>query len=174
MSIRIAAAALLLPLLVTPVLAQADLTNADRLTAIVIGFTADGTAMVNGNETANVTRDGPGSYSGTVEETGAAFTFTMVETAPCRFDATYASGDALFRLGIDVTRIRSFTFSEQEPQAGYTFFMLALDSDAGAVEVIGPDGARNDAGKGNRIGTSLTLAELNALVADLQAACPPA
>ena len=172
MLFRTAAAVLLL--LATPALAQADLTNADRLTAIIIGFTADGTAMVNGDETANVTRDGPGSYSGTVEETGATFTFTVLEPAPCQFDATYASGDALFRLGIDMAKIRTITFTEEEPQAGYTFFMLRLDGADNAVEAIAPDGSRNDAGKENRIGTSLTLAELDAIVAELQAACPPA
>jgi hypothetical protein len=168
--------ALLLPLLAAPAFAQADaaLTTADRLAAIIIGFTADGTAMVHGNETANVTRNGPGKFSGTVEETGATFTFEVMESAACVFDATYASGDMLIELSFDPTKVTSFAFEEQEAQAGYTFFRLTFEGADDAVVTVASDGTRTSAGKSNRIGSSLTLGELNAAVAELQKACPAA
>ena len=170
----IRAGALLLPLLATPAFAQADLTNADHLAAVVIGFAGGGTAMVHGSETASVTRDGPGKFSGTIEETGNALTFEIVEPTPCQFEATYPSDAGLFRLGIDVPKIKAFVFEQQEAAAGYTFFGLTLEAAEGAVQNIMPDGTRGDAGTTNRIGSSLTLDELNAAAAALQAACPAA
>lgn len=168
--------ALLLSILAVPALAQSDaeLTSADRVAAIIIGFSGDGTAMVHGNETANVTRDGAGKFSGTVEETGAPFSFDVVETTPCVFDATYASGDLRVTLAIDAAKIRQFTFEEREPQAGYTFFNLTLDAADGAVQTVGEDGVRRNAGGRNTIGSSLTLDELNAAATALQQACPAA
>jgi hypothetical protein len=166
----------LLPLfLVMPAAAQTDdLTTIDHLAAVLIGFEGDGTAMVAGGLTANVTREGPGKFAGTVEEVGSPLTFEIVETSPCVFEATYEGEMGLFRLGVDVTKIRSFSFEQGDDQTGYTFFGLILDAPQGTVESIAPDGTRSDAGTRNNIGTSMTLDELNAAAAALQAACPPA
>jgi hypothetical protein len=168
--------ALLLPLLAAPVLAQSDapVTNADLVAALLIGFGADGTAMVEGNLTANVTRDGAGQFSGTIEETGAAFTFAVAESTPCVFDAAYTNGELTYRVTLDTTKVTAFSFAPGEAQAGYAFVTLTLDAVEGAVTAVGPDGVERDGGTSNRIGTSLTLDELNAAAAQLQQACPPA
>jgi hypothetical protein len=159
-----------------PVAAQSDapLASADRVAAVLIGFTADGTAMVEGNLTASVARNGAGSFAASIEETGASVTFEVVETTPCVFDATYTNGDLTYRVRLDTTKVKAYAFEAGDAQAGYATFQLTLDAAEGAVTATGPDGETRDGGNRNTIGTSLTLDELNAHVAALQEACPAA
>jgi hypothetical protein len=169
MPIRLAA--LLLPLLAVPALAADDLTDADRVAAIMIGFTGDGTAMVEGHDTANVTRIGPGRFTATIEETGAPLTFDVLETAPCAYEATYVSGEMTYVVALDFGKVKGATFVEGEGQTGYTLFDLQLDAPAGTVETVRPDGTRRPVSNRTEIGTSLTLAELDAAVAALLKTC---
>jgi hypothetical protein len=167
--------ALLPLLLVSPASAQADeLTKLDHVAAVLIGFQGDGTAMGAGGLAVNVTREGPGKFAGTVEDVGSPLTFEIVEVAPCVFEATYEGEMGVFKLGVDVTRIKSFAFEQGDDQTGYTLFELTIEGPEDMVQTIQPDGTRADAGNRNTIGSSMTLDELNAAAAALQAACPPA
>ena len=144
----------------------------DLVAAIVIGFGADVTAMVGGDQSAQVVRDGPGSFSGTTNEAGIDFEFLVVETAPCVFDGTFALGGNIFAMRFDAAVIESIGFEAPVEEAGFTRYTVVLEGPEGSVSRLLRDGSTEPMVNRSPIGTSIALADLEAAAETVTGTCP--
>ena len=143
----------------------------DKVAAVVIGFAAGETALVNGGQTALVQQDAPGSFHGTTDVGGAPFTFVVSEEAHCVFLAHFNMPGNDIRLRFDFAGLRGVAFTKTEEQTGYARYLVALEGPEGMVKGSAGGEPLAATGSSSPIGTSLAADELAAAADAIVAAC---